>query len=137
MAGETTNHFTAYNIPTSRQAGVLVTQFQQFEVLTTELQLADVLKVGELPTNALLHAVILKTDDLDSNGSEALVWDIKQNTTTFKAGITNATALAGTVAVGEPVLTTAATAVNLVAATAAATGAAGTINVTLIYSTLS
>lgn len=133
MAGETTTRFSGA-VSTSKSAGQPVFQFNQYEVLTSELELNDIMKVGEIPANALVHQIILKTDDLDS-GSEALVWELLIGTTSYKAGITNAVAFAGTVAVGEPIITTAAANVNLKAATAATTGAAGTISVTICYTT--
>lgn len=135
MAGETTSHFTSTLIADSASYGALVTCYNKFEVLTTEQETDDLIKVGVLPPNALLHAVAFFTDDLDTDGSVALVWAILVGDTTYKAGIANDTAKAGTIAVGEPIKTTAMTSVYIKATTASATANEGTAAVTLFYTT--
>ena len=135
MAGETTNRFSSTLIADSASYGALVTCYNKIEVLTTEQEENDLIKVGVLPPNALLHAVSFFTDDLDTDGSPALVWSILVGDTAYKAGITDAVATAGTIAVGEPIKTTALTSVYLKATTASATANEGTAAVTLMYTT--
>lgn len=102
-----------------------------FEALSTESQLADQFIVGYVPAGATFVGAIVKTDDLDS-GSEALVWDIVVGTTVFDS-FTTAVALAGLFATGDFITVTAETPIYLKASTAAATGAAGTINFMPVY----
>ncbi len=136
MAGETTNRFSSTLIPASASNAALVTCYNKFECLVTEQETDDVIKVGTLPANSYLHAVALFTDDLDTDGSVALVWSILVGDTAYKAGIGNDTAKAGTIAVGEPIKTTAPTDIYLKATTASATAAEGTVAVTLFYHTV-
>ncbi len=136
MAGETKSFaVTGAPQPTSNSYGQMCVFHNKVEFLSTDTQLNDVNVMGYLPANALVHGIALFTDDLDS-GSEALVWSVLLGTTAYFAGVTVATSKAGTFQVGEPILTTAVTAVNLKATTAAATGAAGTVSISVFYTTL-
>lgn len=138
MAGETTvDLVTTTPLYISKSVGQLVAQAHTVEVRTTDLATNDITGICKLPAAATLMAVILQTDDLDTDGSVALVWSILVGTTVFVAGIGNDTAKAGTLAVGSAghVSVTADTVVSLKATTAAATAAAGTVNMTLIYTT--
>jgi hypothetical protein len=43
---------------------------------TTDLDAADIVLLAPIPTNASIISIRLAADDLDSNGSPALVWDV-------------------------------------------------------------
>lgn len=104
----------------------------KFEALTTELQLADQYIVGYIPAGATFVGAILKTDDLDANAGEALVWTLLVGSTEFDTA-TNAVAAAGVIMTGDFITVTAETPIYLNASTAAATAAAGTINFMPLY----
>lgn len=135
MAGETSSLYTNEPLPVSKTAKGLIAYYKTAEIATTQLETNDLTQISRLPPGAVLVGAILKTDDLDSNGSEALVWTLQVGDTAYKAGITNATAFAGTFIAGAPITTTTETAVYLKSTTAAATGAAGTVDLTLLYYT--
>lgn len=139
MAGETTvDLVTTAPLCTSKSAGQLVAQTHTVEFRTTDLALNDITGVCKVPAGATVVGIILQTDDLDS-GAEALVFSIYIGTTVWKAGITLATAKAGTWTVGASgnCEVTADTIIYLKATTAAATAVAGTVNVTPLYFTAS
>lgn len=136
MAGETKVWaVTGAPQPTSSSYGQVCVAHNKVEFLSTDTQLNDINTMLYIPANSLVHGVALFTDDLDS-GSEALVWSVLLGTTAYFTGVTLATSKVGTFQVGEPILTTAQTAVNLKATTAAATGAAGTVSISVFYTTL-
>lgn len=137
MAGETTIDL----IPTtplfvSKSVGQLVGQTFSVALRTTDLATNDITGVGKVPANSTTLGFFLQTDDLDSNGSEALVWTVLIGSTSVQAGITNATAKAGTFfACTTPVTVTTDTIIYMKSTTAAATAAAGTVNITPVYTT--
>jgi len=139
MAGETTTDLvtTATPLYVSKSVGQVVAQPHTVEVRTTDLATNDITGICKVPKGATVIGFILQTDDLDTDGSVALVWSILIGTTVFVAGIANDTAKAGTFAVGSSghVTVTADTVVSLKATTAAATAAAGTVNLTPLYIT--
>lgn len=139
MAGETTTDLVTTTTPlyTSKSVGALIVQTSAVELRTTDLATNDITAVCRVPKGATVVGIALATDDLDSNGSEALVWSIYVGSTLFKAGITNAVALAGTFVTGVtgPVTVTADTYINLKATTAAGTAAGGTCTITPFYTT--
>jgi hypothetical protein len=136
MAGETKVWaVTGAPQPTSNSYGQVCVAHNKVEFLSTDTQSNDINTMLYIPANSLVHGVALKTDDLDS-GSEALVWSVLLGTTAYTAGTTVATSLAGFFGVGEPILTTGVTAVNLKSTGAAATGAAGTVSISVFYTTL-
>jgi len=139
MAGETTTDLVTYTAPllTSKSVGAVVAQPFSVELRTTDMATNDITGVARVPLGATVLAFILQTDDLDTDGSVALVWSIYVGSTLFASGIANDTAKAGTWVVGAAghVTVTADTIVYLKATTAAATAAAGTVNITPIYTT--
>lgn len=140
MAGETTvDLVTTTSLRTSRTVGELIAQPHSVEVRTTDLATNDITGICKVPKDATVMAFILHTDDLDTNASVALVWSILVGSTVFAAGIANDTAKVGTFIIGSAghVTVTADTIVSLKATTAAGTAAAGTVNLTPIYTTSS
>jgi hypothetical protein len=139
MAGETTTNLLDYTVPliSSIAAGHLVAQPHSVEIAATQMETNDITGVARIPKNSTLLGFFLQTDDLDSNGSEALVWSVLAGSTALKTGITNANAQVGTfyACVSGPLTVTADTIINMKSTTAAGTGAAGTINLTPVYVT--
>jgi hypothetical protein len=137
MAGETTVVLVGTApLLTAKSVGAMVCQTHSVEMRTSDLALADVTGVAELPIGATLHGFHLKTDDLDT-GTVALVWQILVGAVSVKTGIGNDAALIGAYygVITEPVHVTAKTVVYAKATTAAATAAAGTFTITLHYTT--
>jgi hypothetical protein len=99
----------------------------------------DITGVCKVPLGATVLAFILQTDDLDTNGSVALVWSIYIGSVLFQSGIANDTAKVGTYVVGitGPITVTADTIVYMKATTAAGTAAEGLLNITPLYITAS
>lgn len=138
MAGETTTDLIPTSpLYTSKSVGQMVAQPFSVELRTTDLATNDITGVGKVPAYATVLGFFFQTDDLDSNGSEALVWSVLVGTTVVQAGITNAVAKAGTFfsCSTGPLTVTADTVINLKATTAAGTAAAGTANITPVYIT--
>lgn len=140
MAGETdvTLLDTVTPLCAGRTAGSLVAQPWSVEIATGMMETDDLTAVCMVPKGSVVMGFIVQTDDLDTNGSVALVWDILVGSTAFVTGIANDTAKGGTFVVGASghITVTADTIVYIKAATAAATAAAGTFNITPLYITL-
>lgn len=137
MAGETTIDLVPTSpLYTSKSVGQLVAHPHTVALRTTDLETNDLTGVAKVPAASTVFGFYLFTDDLDS-GSEALVWSILIGTTVVQAGITNAVAKAGThfACSPGPVTVTADTIVYAKATTAAATGVAGNMTITPVYST--
>lgn len=138
MAGETTTDLVdSAPLRTSRTVGEMIAHAHTVALRTTDLATNDVTGVCKVPANSTTFGFFLFTDDLDSNGSEALVWSVLIGSTVVQAGITNATAKAGTffACTGGPKTVTADTIVYLKATTAAGTAAAGNVTITPVYTT--
>lgn len=132
MAGETVVQLAA-TTPVFSPLGQLVAgKAVSFEVTETQTEADDVHTIGYLPSGVTFVGAILKTDDLDSDGSEALEWTLLVGSTAFDTA-TNAAALAGLVMTGDFITTTAETVVYLKSTTAATAGAAGTVNIIPLY----
>lgn len=131
MAGETVVQVAATK-PVFKPLGLTMAgKPVSFEVLSTETETDDIHVVGYLPAGVTFVGAILKTDDLDS-GSEALVFTLLVGTTTFDT-CTVAQSFAGLLMTGDFITTTAETVLYLKSTTAAATGAAGTVNFMPLY----
>lgn len=138
MAGETTLDLVpTAPLLTSKSVGQLVAQKHVVAIRTTDLATNDITGVCKVPAASTVFGFFLHTDDLDANASEALVWSVLIDTTVVQAGITNATAKAGTFFACStgPVTVTADTVVSLKATTAAGTAAAGNCTITPVYTT--
>lgn len=140
MAGETTQAdeytTTQYKGFGGRQLCVLdVTH----EITTGELELADVIEFGQVPEGAVYVDGFLATDDLDSNGTPALVLDVGDDDDSdgLLDGSTSGQAAAVTRFNGayltNKTAVTAAKTISVTVQTAAATAAAGTVRVVLWY----
>ena len=139
MAGETTNAdgYTATALQThSKQVGVVDATH---EVTTGELELADKIRIGKVPAGATYLGGYLATDDLDSNGTPALVLTLGDDddadgivatgTVGQAAGITRADGAYVT----NRTTTTAEKTIYVTVGTAAATAAAGTLRAVVEY----
>jgi hypothetical protein len=137
LAGETTTDLVPTTaLISSPSCGALIAQPHTVALRTTDLATNDITGVAKVPANSTTFGFFFFTDDLDS-GSEALVWSVLIGTTVVQAGITNATAKAGTffACTGGPITVTADTIVSLKATTAAATAVAGNCILTPVYTT--
>lgn len=103
------------------------------EYTTGQLEANDVLEAGYVPKGATLLGFFAFYDDLDSNGSPALVQKITVGSTDVKTGITTGQAGGGTFIGIEPITLTATTLVKVTNTTAAATAAAGTFVLVPLY----
>lgn len=140
MAGETTarSGIDAQVLPHA-QGPLLNGVVWTTELATTQLELNDVVQMGYIPNGVTLIGFVAFADDLDTNGSPALVWKITVGATDVRTGVTIGQAAAGLtnsltqfLAI-DPVTTTAATLVSVTFTTAAATAAAGTFCLTPVY----
>lgn len=132
MAGETVVQLAA-TTPVFSPLGQLVAgKAVSFEVTDTQTETDDIHTVGYLPAGVTFVGAILKTDDLDSDGSETLEWSLLIGSTVFDTA-TNAAALAGVFMTGDFITTTAETVVYLKSTTAATGAAAGTVNIIPLY----
>jgi hypothetical protein len=139
VAGETTTDLVSNSIPllVSKSVGQVVAQPWSVEARTSDLATNDITAVAKIPAGSTYLGCFLITDDLDTNGSVALVWSILVGATAVNTAIGNDTAIVGAFyasAVG-PVTVTADTFINMKATTAAGTAAAGTIALTPVYIT--
>lgn len=141
MAGETTQADAYSEVAFKGSGNQLCVLDRSHEVTTGELELADVIEFGKVPKGAVYVGGYLATDDLDSNGTPALVLDVGDDddsdglldgaTSGQAAAITNFNGayLTNKTAVdGEKT-------VKVTVQTAAATAAAGTIRLVLYYYT--
>lgn len=138
MAGETDVTLLATSpLLASRSAGAVIAAPYTVELTTGMMETDDLTAICRVPANATVIAFNVWSDDLDTDDSVALVWDILIGDTTFVAGIANDTAKAGTTVVGSSghVTVTSDTIVYIKAATAAATAAGGTFQLTPFYFT--
>jgi hypothetical protein len=140
MAGETTN-FDEYSTTAFKSFGLNIGVLDKtHEVTTGELELADVMKVGTVPSGSTYLYGFIATDDLDSNGTPALEFilgDDDDDNGLLVTG-TNAGQAAGITTFNGAYITnkttiTAEKTIYLKVGTAAATAAAGTIRVVLFY----
>jgi hypothetical protein len=60
----------------NKKVGIKRVFIDEVEVATGDLDLADVVLFGAIPSNAVITSIKLFSDDLDSNGSPALAWDV-------------------------------------------------------------
>ena len=138
MAGETvTTQLVTKPLLTSKSVGEVVAQTWSIEVPTAQMQTNDITAIAKLPKGATLHYAIIKTDDLDTDGSVALVWSILIGSAAWKAGLANDTLKAGTLVTPDADQSeiTAESIVYIKSTTAAATAAEGTFTITLFYTT--
>lgn len=118
------------------QSGV-VTEIYSAAV-TTSLALADTVTGPKIPANCTLLNVILDSDDLDTNGSPTIKWDVGISGTAAKFISASTVSQAGGIATANVAGTvgytpTSDTAVIAKVNTAAATAAAGTIRIAIVY----
>lgn len=142
MAGETTQADSYSEVAFKGSGNQLCVLDRSHEVTTAELQLADVIEFGKVPSGAVYVGGYLATDDLDAHATTpTLVLDVGDGdssnglldgtTTGQAAAVTdfNGTYLTNkTTASGEKT-------VKVTVQTAAATAAAGTIRLVLYYYT--
>jgi hypothetical protein len=133
MAGETVDKSSQSYAYKEHGKCALAALVCSFEAVEGELETADQYLVGYLPSGVTVPQAVLLTDDLDVDDSVALAWDVLIGATALATAIGNDTAKVGTMVFGDFITTTAKTAVYLKASTAAATAAAGTVNLAVFY----
>jgi hypothetical protein len=107
-------------------------QVWSVEYATGELEASDVMEMGYVPAGTVI-GFFMYSDDLDTNGTPALVRKITVGSTDVATGLTyGQTASGGFVAI-EPVTVTTPTLVKVTVTTAAATAAAGTTVLVPLY----
>lgn len=139
MAGETTNQNTA-NTPLFMPKGSnMACRRKTFEITTGELQLNDVIACIELPAGALIVDGWVAVDDLDSNGSPALVLHVGTGDDPDGLLASSSIGQAGGFArfdaalLKDGVALTVNDTVDVKVATAAATAQAGTVTLCVMY----
>lgn len=138
MAGETTQFDTySNNAAKARTAGVVCCIDATHEIQTTELQLADKIKVGELPAGAIYLDAYLACDDLDSSTGLSLELGDSNDVDGLVDGTALGQAAAITRANGAYITNrtqvTTQTTVYLNVTAAATTAVAGTVRVVVLY----
>lgn len=113
----------------------------EYSVLTTDLQAADVVKLCRIPAGTLVDRVVVKNTDLDSNATPTLTAKLGFSPTDGSAAPTaDVTAIAANAAWGQAAATTTYeifppyevakdSYVTIIVGTGAATAATGTLNV--------
>lgn len=141
MAGETASADGYVNTAFKGLGRQLCVLDVTHEFTAGQLELADKLNIGKVPAGSVYVGGFIATDDLDSNGSPALVLDVGDDDDAdgLLDGTTTGQAAAITTFNGAYITNrTAVTAEKTIAVTvqtAAATAAAGTIRVVLYYYT--
>lgn len=106
--------------------------------ITAALAINDVFNFGYLPPNARVHSAVLKCSDMDTNGSPLLTIDVGDAGSAVRFFSASTAGQAGTVdstmaAAGRFFKTTSKTLITGLAHAAAATGVAGTIELSMDY----
>jgi hypothetical protein len=127
-------------LPHSPSANVLMAATVSYSIATTELELDDIVQMVKVPAGATVYDVILVSTDVDTNGSPAVKFDvgdgsdddyyIAASTVGQAGGVARSAALTA-----KPKTYTVDDTIDLHVDTAAATAAAGTVSLTVIYST--
>lgn len=137
MAGETTTTVkTATGVP-ERTVEDITSVFVSHEVVVGELELADVIQMVKIPKGATILDVILGSDDLDSAGP-AILLDVGDAGDPDRFIAASTVAQAGGVARLDQVdglayEYTEDDTIDVTINTAPTTAAAGTINLTVLY----
>ena len=100
---------------------------------TTQTETNDVVEMGYIPAGVKLLGFLYKPSDMD-NGGTALIQKITVGSTDVAAGLTGGQTGAGSFVVIAPYTTTAPTLVSITSTTAPGTPAAGTVDLTPVYS---
>jgi hypothetical protein len=127
-------------LPHSPSANVLMAATVSYSIATTELELDDIVQMVKVPAGATVYDVILVSTDVDTNGTPTAKFDvgdgadddyyIAASTIPQAGGIVRSNALTA-----KPKTYTVDDTIDLHVDTAAATAAAGTVSLTVIYST--
>jgi hypothetical protein len=127
---------TANVVPDAREGGVLqVHLFDTVTVPTTAIdEQDDVCQFGYLPPGIKVHAFVITTSDLDSDGSPALVYKLRIAGSDVVTSCSQGQA-AGTTTywLASPATTSAISVVDFKVTTAAATAAEGTFQARVLY----
>lgn len=123
MAGETTAT-TAKAAPFELQTGLFLVPFT-LSYSTTQNELNDVMEAGYIPGNVTVYGFLVKSDDLDTNATPAVVHKVTLGSTDLVTGITVAQNGGQAVYACTPTTVSAKTLAKVTTTTAAATAAAG------------
>jgi hypothetical protein len=133
-----TSSAVASTVQAKTQTGVNIVKGTY--TLTAALALNDVIQMVKVPKGAILHSVVLASDDLDTGGSPAIVLDLGDGSDTDRLIDGSTIAQGGGIVVGPNVKTgagyayTADDTIDVLVQVAPATGAtSGTITLTVAY----
>lgn len=122
----------AHQIPKPYSAGLVGVLFTASIATTSLDDVGDIVELGYLPANCTIVGAIVNATDMDT-GSAALIYKITVGSTDIVAGITTGQSAASAFFGCVPLALTAVTKVQINVTTVAATAAAGTLNVTILY----
>lgn len=130
MAGETVA--VTANKRKFKTTAPVIGQTWSIAYAATDTQLNDVTEIGYVPANTTLIGFIYAPTDLDEGA--ALVQKITVGSTDVATGLTGGQGGTASFVAIRPVTVTTDTLVKVTSTTAAATGAAGTLHLTALYS---
>jgi hypothetical protein len=130
MAGETTSA-ASLDPPFAGFDGLFLVPFTM-SYATTQLEINDVMEAGYLPANVTVYGFLVSASDMDTNGAPALSQKLTLGSTDLVTGITAGQAGTSAVYACAPTTITAKTLLKVTNTAAAATAAAGTLNVAAI-----
>jgi len=138
MAGETTTNAKVADTVMVREGLDLTAVFATHAVGTGELETADVIQMVKIPKGATIQEVVLSSTDIDVDGSAAVALSVGDAGAATRFISSSAIGQAGGVArldqfAGLNYEYTADDTIDIEVTTAAATAAAGTINLAVIY----
>lgn len=131
MAGETTA-VTSSKVPFTVPTGMFLVPFPAVAFASTDNQTNDVMNIGYLPANCTVYGIIYRPTDMDTNVSPAVVHKVTIGSTDVATGITGAQTGTGSFIPISPLALTAKTLASVTSTTAAATGAAGTLDISFV-----
>lgn len=139
MAGETVALATSTTVAALRQmpdgfgSGVFPVKFPRISFSSTNNETNDVMEFGYLPAYAVPIAVLWQPTDMDTNVSPAVVHKVTVGSTDIATGLTGAqTGTANLAASARYTASSSPALVKVTSTTAAATGAAGTADLTIL-----
>ncbi len=130
MAGETVAT-TDKQAPYEASEGMFLVPFA-LTYGSTNNETNDVMEAGYIPANCTVYGILYVPSDMDTNVSPAVVHKVSVGSTDIVTGLTGAQTGTSSVNACAPTTVTAKTKVTVTTTTAAATGAAGTLKLTLI-----
>lgn len=126
----------AKSVPAAKVAQVLQVASFSRAVATAQLDEADdETEIAYLPAGMTVYQIIVEATDMDTNGTPTLAYNIELGGSSIGSFTIGQAAGSALVTLATPATTTDYTLLSMVVTTGAATAAAGTITVRVLYTT--